>query len=235
MKEIKNNGEIISYTTSFLTMEDTVNISVSITSDNDYSFEGVSNLIKNSIPQVITDTAGENIRMYHIKDVNIIFSEYGNLNLKKPLNDFFSSASTIVLLKNEWEEQWNDWCTEFLPTWMYILPKEDNVIQSHNKLTSYLRILNTQFPPIDMYDITITPTLNVEYVEGSFRPILMYDILYVTQSPKDNVNTVEDLIDDSFPFTYDQLVNRVNFFHTNYDIKINVKFKVYGRYIKFRP
>lgn len=230
-REIKNNGEIIRHT-SFLTMEDTVNISVSITSDNDYSLEGVSNLIKNSIPQVITDTAGENIRLYHIKDINIIFSKY-NLNLNEPLNNFFKLASTIVLLKNDWEEQWNDWCRDFLSRIPTLLPKEDNVIQSHNKLTNYLRIVNTQFPPIDMYDITITPTLKVELFEGSFRPILMYDILYVTQSPKDNVNTVKDLIDDSFPFTYDQLVNRVLFFHTNYDIKINVKFKVYGRYIKF--
>ena len=230
-REIKNNGETISYTSNLV--DEILRLTISITTDNEYSVDEVSNLIKTSIPQTINETAGENIRLYHIKDINIIFSKYNNLNLNDPLNEFLKSTSTIVLLKNEWEEQWDSWCTDFLVRIPTLVPKEDNVIQSSNKLTNYLRIVETQFPPIEMYDIIITPTLKVELFEGSYRPILTYDILYVTQSPKDNVNTVKDLIDDSFPFTYDQLVNRVLFFHTNYDIKINVKFKVYGRYIKF--
>jgi hypothetical protein len=60
----------------------------------------------------------------------------------------------------------------------------------------------------------------------------MYDVLYVTQSPKENVTTVEDLFDDSFPLTYDQLKNRIIFFYTNYDIRVNVNFNVNGGIIK---
>ena len=229
-REIKNNGETISYTSNLV--DEILRLTISITTDNEYSVDEVSNLIKTSIPQMISDTAGENIRLYHIKDINIIFSKYNNLNLNDPLNEFLKSTSTIVLLKNEWEEQWDSWCTDFLERIPTLVPKEDNVIQSSNKLTNYLRIVETQFPPIEMYDIIITPTLKVESFEGSYRPILTYDILYVTQSPKDNVTTVEDLFDDSFPLTYDQLKNRIIFFYTNYDITIDVKFNVNGGIIK---
>ena len=71
-KVIKNNGEIISYTSNLV--DEILRLSISITTDNDYSVDEVSNLIKTSIPQMINDTAGENIRLYHIKDINIIFS-----------------------------------------------------------------------------------------------------------------------------------------------------------------
>jgi len=229
-REIKNNGETISYTSNLV--DEILSLTISITTDNDYSVDEVSNLIKTSIPQMINDTAGENIRLYHIKDINIIFSKYNNLNLNEPLNKYLKSTSTIVLLKNEWEDQWVSWCTDFLERIPTLVPKEDNVIQSSNKLTNYLRIVETQFPPIEMYDNTITPSLSVKEIDGSFRPILMYDILYVTQSPKENVTTVEDLFDDSFPLTYDQLKNRIIFFYTNYDIRVNVNFNVNGGIIK---
>ena len=134
-KVIKNEGEIITYTSTSVGSDEVVRLTISITTDNDYSVDGVSNLIKTSIPQMINDTAGENIRLYHIKDINIIFSKYNNLNLNDPLNEFLKSTSTIVLLKNEWEEQWDSWCTDFLERIPTLVPKEDNVIQSSNKLT----------------------------------------------------------------------------------------------------
>ena len=163
-REIKNNGEIISYTSNLV--DEILRLTISITTDNEYRVDEVSNLIKTSIPQMINDTAGENIRLYHIKDINIIFSKYNNLNLNEPLNKFLKSTSTIVLLKNEWEEQWDSWCTDFLVRIPTLVPKEDNVIQSSNKLTNYLRIVETQFPPIEMYDNTITPSLSVKEIDG---------------------------------------------------------------------
>jgi len=232
MNEIKNNGDTIKYESIKRLMIDkqALEINVDIVTDNDYSVETVLNLVSTSIPLVITDIAGEDI-LYHIKNINMTFTKYNNLNLRNPLHKFMINSSTMVIHSSDWKVQWNDWCSDFLYRLKKSIPQEDVVIQSSNKINNYLRIVATQFPPIEMYDITITPRLLVHLVGESYLPILMYDILYVTQSPKDNVNTVKDLWNDSFPMTYDQLENRILFFSTNYDIKINLKFKVGGKLI----
>ena len=239
-KVIKNNGEIISYTSTSVGSDEVVRLTISITTDNDYSVDGVSNLIKTSIPQMINDTAGENIRLYHIKDINIIFSKYNNLNLNDPLNEFLKSTSTIVLLKNEWEEQWDSWCTDFLERIPTLVPKENNVIQSSNKLTNYLRVVESKFPPIPMYDRTIKSKLELDIEEVGTTtdlPKVVYDITYVSTSEEKTMTLdTDEILQYVFkdaPFTPKEMSNRLKFFYTNLDITVHVFFEINGRSFSF--
>lgn len=199
---------------------------ITVTTDIDYSVENVFSIIKETVPTVIGDLA-EDTRSYYIKGMNILFTKYYNLNLTEPLGQFFTHTSTVVLDNEDWKPQWEEWYDRYVFGLTLVIPNKDHVIQSSNKLENYLRIVNTQFPPIDDYSQTVTPTLNTELNGGSFSPILMYDISYVTQSPKD-VDTVQDLWNDSFPFTYDQCLNRIKFFKSNFDINVTVSFVVGG-------
>ena len=199
---------------------------ITVTTDIDYSVENVFSIIKETVPTVIGDLAGDT-RSYYIKGMNILFTKYYNLNLTEPLEQFFIHTSTVVLDNEDWKPQWEEWCDRYINQLTNVIPNKDHVIQSSNKLENYIRIVNTQFPPIDDYSQTVTPTLNTELNGGSFTPILMYDISYVTQSPKD-VDTVQDLWNDSFPLTYDQCLNRIKFFKSNFDINVTVSFVVGG-------
>ena len=92
-REIKNNGETISY--NDLITDEILRLTISITTDNEYSVDEVSNLIKTSIPQMISDTAGENIKLYHIKDINIMYKRNSDIKKRE------SQCESLFPLTNE--------------------------------------------------------------------------------------------------------------------------------------
>ena len=52
-KVIKNNGEIISYTSTSVGSDEVVRLTISITTDNDYSVDGSFDQIRNPINTIV--------------------------------------------------------------------------------------------------------------------------------------------------------------------------------------
>ena len=229
MIEIRHNGDIITYTEETRSLGNGlgfVELKITISTEKEYSESTVKDLFKSYIPVVVDHSAGDDDMKYLINDVNVIFTKQSNLNLNELINTFISYQPTILLKKSNFTSEWDTWCNENLNNIDSVLPPKDNVLQSSNRIDNYLRIVKTQFPPIDGYDNVIHHELKVDFESGKIIPL--YDITYVTKSPKGNVETIEDLWDDSFPITYKQLVNRIIFFYNNYDLTVDVKFIMNG-------
>lgn len=239
-KVIKHNADTIKYKTpkqygDFREIEH-----VHLTTNDVYSIDSVINLFKDIIPTVIREEYDEDdSRGFYFKKISIIYSKYG-LDLSENIHTFMRNSSTLVI-NSDWESQFNEWVNSHMDDLRGFLPTDSNVIQSHNKLKNYIRIVDQQFPPIPMYDRTMESKLQVDHpAQGSDGqlsslrpPKVVYDITYVSTSEiRGMVLDTDKILQYCFkdaPFTPKEASSRLKFFYTNLDVTVYIFFEISGR------